>query len=318
MHYFVSGGAGFIGSNFVELLFSQAEYPVSKVTVFDKVTYSGNMNNLKTFWGRPDFNFVNGDICDFDLLSSVMSDVDYVIHFAAESHVDNSIHHAGIFVKTNVLGTQQLLEASRKNRVKRFLNVSTDEVYGSILSGVSTEESNLHPNSPYSASKAGSDLICRSYFQTYSFDVITTRASNNYGKHQHHEKLIPRMVERLKNGESIPLYGTGLNMREWIHVSDHCRAIFTLVHNGVSGEIYNIGSGCELSNIQVAKKVLEVMSLKEDRIEFVEDRLGHDFRYRINSDKLKELGFVISVEWEKGIEEYIEWHLSNPNHWSIK
>jgi len=315
MHYFVSGGAGFIGSNFVELLLSQSEVSVGSITVYDKLTYSGNMKNLGKYTSNQDFRFIQGDICDLNQLLAALKDIDYVIHFAAESHVDNSINHAGKFVETNVLGTQQLLEAAMQSGVKKFLNVSTDEVYGSVPVGSSDEDSLLKPNSPYSASKAGSDLICRSYFETYGFHVLTTRSANNYGKHQHLEKLIPRMVDRLRSGQSIPLYGNGLNIREWIHVSDHCRAILKVLHSGVAGGIYNVGSGFELSNLDVAYKVLEIMNLSVDRIEYVEDRKGHDFRYKVSTRKLTDLGHSNRVNWDTGIAGYIEWHMENPRHW---
>jgi dTDP-glucose 4,6-dehydratase len=318
MHYFVSGGAGFIGSNFVELLFSQSKYLVEKITVYDKLTYSGNLKNLRSYLNRPDFKFIEGDICNSDQVSAALVGVDYVIHFAAESHVDNSINHAAKFIETNVLGTQQLLEAAMQSGVRKFLNVSTDEVYGSVPMGSSNEDSLLRPNSPYSASKAGSDLICRAYFETYGFYVLTTRSANNYGKHQHLEKLIPRMVDRLLDGNTIPLYGTGMNVREWIHVSDHCRAILTVLHQGIPGGIYNVGSGNELSNLEVAHKVLEIMNLSKNRIEYVQDRKGHDFRYKVSTEKITNLGHSNKVDWNIGISEYIRWHLSNAHHWVAK
>jgi dTDP-glucose 4,6-dehydratase len=229
--------------------------------------------------------------------------------------VDNSINHAARFIETNVFGTQQLLEAAMHGGVKKFLNVSTDEVYGSVEVGSSDEETLLKPNSPYSASKAGSDLICRAYFETFGFQVLTTRSANNYGKYQHHEKLIPRMVDRLSRGLSIPLYGNGLNVREWIHVSDHCRAILKVLHSGTAGGIYNVGSGLELSNLEVAHKVLGIMGLPDNRIEYVEDRKGHDLRYKVNTKKLNKLGHSNRISWDTGIAEYIEWHLENPDHW---
>jgi dTDP-glucose 4,6-dehydratase len=315
MHYFVSGGAGFIGSNFVELLISQSDVPVGSITVFDKLTYSGNMRNLHYCMSNPNFKFVEGDICNSDQVRAALKGVDYVIHFAAESHVDNSINHAGKFVETNVLGTQQLLEVAMKEGIKKFVHVSTDEVYGSVPEGSSDENSLLRPNSPYSASKAGSDLICRAYFETYGFPVLTTRSANNYGKYQHPEKLIPRMVDRLSKGKSIPLYGNGLNVREWIQVSDHCRAILKVLHSGEVGGIYNVGSGLELSNLDVARKVLQIMNLSEDRIEYVQDRKGHDFRYKVDRTRITELGHENRINWETGIVEYVEWHLKNANHW---
>jgi dTDP-glucose 4,6-dehydratase len=244
-----------------------------------------------------------------------MTKHDIVVHFAAESHVDNSILYADRFIQTNVAGTQRVLEAALNTGVKRVINISTDEVYGSVLDGSSAEDAPLVPNSPYSSSKAGADLIARAYFKTYGLDVVTTRSANNFGKHQHLEKLIPLMVDRLIKGQKIPIYGSGLNIREWIHVNDNCRAIQRIIHGGKPGETYNIGSGNELTNLQVAREVLEFMGYGEDRIEFVTDRKGHDFRYKLNSAKIASLGHVNLVDWRKGLMDYVSWHLANQNHW---
>jgi dTDP-glucose 4,6-dehydratase len=316
MRYFITGGAGFIGSNFVELLLSQSEYGVELVTAYDKLTYSGNIKNLEKHQNNSKFSFIQGNTCNLKFLKEKMIGHDIVVHFAAESHVDTSISHASRFVETNVLGTQLVLEASLTLGVQRVINISTDEVYGSIAFGSSNENSLLAPNSPYSASKASADMISRAYYKTHNLDVVTTRSVNNYGKFQHVEKLIPLMVEKLSKGEKIPIYGTGLNVREWIHVSDHSQAILNVIHNGGAGEIYNIGSGNELSNLAVARKVLEIMGQTDDMIAFVQDRKGHDLRYRVDFTKLSKLGHKNAVDWESGIVSYVNWHLSNKNHWN--
>lgn len=317
MKYFITGGAGFIGSNFVDLLLSDSSDPVDSITVFDKLTYSGSLQNIKKHLTHPKVKFVQGDICNYELLLEAMTKHDIVVHFAAESHVDNSILYADRFIQTNVAGTQRVLEAALNTGVKRVINISTDEVYGSVLDGSSAEDAPLVPNSPYSSSKAGADLIARAYFKTYGLDVVTTRSANNFGKHQHLEKLIPLMVDRLIKGQKIPIYGSGLNIREWIHVNDNCRAIQKIIHVGKPGETYNIGSGNELTNLQVAREVLEFMGYGEDRIEFVTDRKGHDFRYKLNSAKIASLGHVNLVDWRKGLMDYVSWHLANQNHWGI-
>jgi dTDP-glucose 4,6-dehydratase len=313
--YFITGGAGFIGSNFVDLLLSDSSDPVDSITVFDKLTYSGSLQNIKKHLTHPKVKVVQGDICNYKLLLEAMTKHDIVVHFAAESHVDNSILYADRFIQTNVAGTQRVLEAALNTGVKRVINISTDEVYGSVLDGSSAEDAPLVPNSPYSSSKAGADLIARAYFKTYGLDVVTTRSANNFGKHQHLEKLIPLMVDRLIKGQKIPIYGSGLNIREWIHVNDNCRAIQRIIHGGKPGETYNIGSGNELTNLQVAREVLEFMGYGEDRIEFVTDRKGHDFRYKLNSAKIASLGHVNLVDWRKGLMDYVSWHLANQNHW---
>jgi dTDP-glucose 4,6-dehydratase len=245
-----------------------------------------------------------------------MTEKDIVVHFAAESHVDNSILYADRFIQTNVTGTQRVLEAALNSGVKRVVNVSTDEVYGSVLTGASSEDSQLLPNSPYASSKAGADLIARAYFKTYGLDVVTTRSGNNFGKHQHLEKLIPLMVDRLSHGLKIPIYGSGLNVREWIYVSDNCRAIYKVLQLGKAGEIYNIGSGNNLTNLEVVRTVLEIMEIEEDRIEFVPDRKGHDFRYKLDCSKLASLGHNNLIEWREGLRSYVSWYLLNPHHWN--
>ena len=315
MHYFITGGAGFIGSNFVDLLLSNSNIGVDSVTVFDKLTYSGNLKNLIDHVADSKLTFVKGDICDYESLLSAMVGKEIVVHFAAESHVDNSILNAHKFIQNNVSGTQRVLEAALRLGVKKVVNISTDEVYGSVLTGASSEDSQLSPNSPYSSSKAGADLIARAYFKTYGLNVVTTRSANNFGKYQHLEKLIPLIVDRLSRNLRIPIYGSGLNVREWIHVTDNCRAILKVAQLGVAGEIYNIGSGNELTNLEVARTVLEIMKCEEDKIEFVSDRKGHDFRYKLDSSKLADLGHINIVDWREGLEGYVNWHLLNPDHW---
>lgn len=316
MHYFITGGAGFIGSNFVDLLLTDSEIGVDSVTVFDKLTYSGNLKNLIDHDSDSRLTFIKGDICDYETLLGAMEGTDIVVHFAAESHVDNSILNAHKFIQTNVSGTQRVLEAALNLPVKRVVNVSTDEVYGSILTGASSEDAQLSPNSPYSSSKAGADLVARAYFKTYGLDVVTTRSANNFGKYQHLEKFIPVIVDRLNHGLRIPVYGSGLNIREWIHVTDNCRAILKVAQLGSAGEIYNIGSGNELTNLEVVRTVLEIMNCDEDRIEFVSDRRGHDFRYKLDCSKLVGLGHVNLMNWREGLQDYVNWHLLNPNHWT--
>lgn len=316
MHYFITGGAGFIGSNFVDLLLSDPDIGVDSITVYDKLTYSGNLKNLIDHFTDSRLTFIKGDICDYETLLSAMEGKDIVVHFAAESHVDNSILNAQKFIQTNVLGTQRVLEAALSSAVKKVVNVSTDEVYGSVLTGASSEDAQLFPNSPYSSSKASADLIARAYFKTYGLNVVTTRSANNFGKYQHLEKLIPLIVDRLSRNLRIPIYGSGLNIREWIHVTDNCRAILKVAQRGVAGEIYNIGSGNELTNLEVVRTVLDIMQSEEDRIEFVSERKGHDFRYKLDSSKLADLGHVNSMNWRKGLQDYVDWYLSNPNHWT--
>jgi dTDP-glucose 4,6-dehydratase len=292
--YLVTGGAGFIGSNYVRMLLSGKLGPVNSVKVLDKLTYAGSLENLKQISGDQRFTFVKGDICDEVLVKSCLDEGVVIVHFAAESHVDRSISGPSEFVRTNVLGTQILLSAAVEKKAKTFLHVSTDEVYGSIQEGSSIETDPLLPNSPYSASKASSDLLVRSYVQTYGLDARITRCCNNYGPNQFPEKFIPLAIKMIKSGEKIPVYGDGKNLREWIHVEDHCRGIQTVINFGFKGEIYNIGSGEELSNLEVAKLLLENAPSQDSDIIYVQDRKGHDFRYSVNSTKIKKIGFEVS------------------------
>ena len=305
MKVLVTGGAGFIGSNFVKMALRGEFSNISEVVVLDKLTYAGSLANLEFALGNPRFTFIEGDICDPICVSKALEGVDSVINFAAESHVDRSILDSSEFVRTNVLGVQVLLEASLKTDIQRFLQVSTDEVYGSIAAGSWAETEPLLPNSPYAASKASADLLVRSYFQTHKMNVVITRCSNNYGPNQYPEKLIPLFVKKLLLGERVPIYGDGLNVRDWLHVEDHCRGISLVLQKGVAGEIYNIGGGTELTNISLTKKLINLLGLESSYIEYVIDRKGHDIRYSVNWSKIHSLGYSPLVPWETGISETV-------------
>ncbi len=303
----VTGGAGFIGSNFIRYILS--EYGDVEVINFDLLTYAGSLNNLSDVADNPRYRFVKGDIRAPEDVASVMKSVDYVVHFAAESHVDRSITGPEVFTKTNVLGTQILLDYAGEAGVKKFVHVSTDEVYGSIDDGFFTEETPLAPNSPYSASKAGSDLLVRAYFKTYGFPAVITRCSNNYGPFQYPEKLIPLMIKNALLDIPLPVYGDGLNVRDWIYVEDHCRAIDAVLKNGKEGEVYNIGANNEMKNIDIVRLILRELDKPESLIKYVDDRLGHDRRYAIDSSKIKkELGWDPKVCFEDGIRHTINWY----------
>ena len=312
----VTGGAGFIGANFVHYWLEK--YPDDSVLVLDALTYAGNLANLQSVEANPKFTFVKGDIGDTDLAERLLREhkIDTLVHFAAESHVDRSINSARDFMTTNIVGAQTLLETLRFGTVQTIIQVSTDEVYGSIENGSWDENFPLNPNSPYAATKASADLIARSYSKTYGVDVRITRCSNNYGPNQFPEKIIPLFITSLIDNKKIPLYGNGQNYREWLHVEDHCRAILKVLNNGKSGEIYNIGGGTELSNKDLTMKILNLMNKDESCIEYVEDRLGHDFRYSVNSRKiLDQLGFTPKINFENGILDTINWYLNNENWW---
>jgi dTDP-glucose 4,6-dehydratase len=293
MRYFVTGGAGFIGSNYVRgLLSGQWGNNVSSVTVFDSFTYAGNRHNLDECSADSRLTIVNGDIRNPQDILEVLPGHDVVVHFAAESHVDRSIESSSVFMSTNVLGTHQLLEAALKLKIERFVHISTDEVYGSIDSGSWDENEPLLPNSPYAASKASSDLVARSYYRTHGLNLSITRCSNNFGKYQYPEKVIPLFITNLITGKKVPLYGDGLNIRDWLHVDDHCRGIDLVVNGGRAGEIYNIGGGTEMNNKDLTFLLLEQCGFGEERVEWVEDRLGHDRRYSVNWKKIhNELGY---------------------------
>ena len=314
MRYFVTGGAGFIGSNFVEYLFENVQ-DLTRVTIFDKFTYAANPKNYEKLQSDPRLKVIKGDVCDLTLLEESMNNHDFVIHFAAESHVDRSIEDASAFVQTNVLGTFNVLEASRKTQIKTVIHVSTDEVYGSLAEGYADETYPLLPNSPYAASKAASDLLARSYFVTHGLDVRTTRCCNNYGKYQYPEKVIPVIINSIQAGKKIPIYGNGANIREWIHVLDHCKGILEVLEYGNPGEIYNIGTDIRMSNLDLATLILELLGESMDKISFVADRQGHDFRYALNSEKIQNLGFTSSIDLNGQLKSAIDWYKNNVNYW---
>ncbi|MFI7300073.1 dTDP-glucose 4,6-dehydratase [Streptomyces sp. NPDC050121] len=309
MRVLITGGAGFIGSHYVRsLLAGSLPGPrPDRVTVVDVLTYAGSTDNLPLQDPRLDFRRV--DICDLDALLEVFPGHDAVVHFAAESHVDRSLTGAAEFVRTNVLGTQTLLEASLRCGVATFVHISTDEVYGSIAEGTWTEEEPLLPNSPYAASKAGSDLLARSYWRTHGLDVRTTRCANNYGPRQHPEKLIPLFVTELLAGRTVPLYGDGNNVREWLHVDDHCRAVHAVLTGGRAGEIYNIGGGTHLTNREMTAKLLELCGADWSRVRWMPDRKGHDLRYAVDDSKIRtELGYRPLRSLDDGLREVVDWH----------
>jgi dTDP-glucose 4,6-dehydratase len=316
MRILVTGGAGFIGSNYVRTLLGggYSGYEEAEVTVLDALTYAGNIDNLPL--DHPRLAFVRGDITDGELLRSVVPGHDCVVHFAAESHVDRSVFAAAEFVRTNVVGTQSLLDACLAGGVARFVHVSTDEVYGSIDGGSWTEDSPLLPNSPYAASKASSDLMARAYWRTHGLDVRITRCSNNYGPYQHIEKLVPLFITRLVAGGTVPLYGDGNNVREWIHVDDHCRAIQLVLTRGRAGEVYNVGGGTALTNRRMTELLLELCGADWSRVRHVEDRKGHDLRYAIDDSKIRaELGYRPQVSFEEGLARVVRWYRANPAWW---
>ena len=317
MRYFVTGGAGFIGSNYVEHLFQNVE-GVTGVTIYDKFTYAANPKNYQEFLSDSRLSVIKGDICDSKLLEKSMEGHDFVIHFAAESHVDRSISDASAFVHTNVLGTFNVLEASRRVGIKTVIHVSTDEVYGSRSDGSADEKFPLEPNSPYAASKAASDLLARSYFVTHGLDVRTTRCCNNYGKYQYPEKVIPVFINKLKAGLKLPIYGDGKNIREWIHVSDHARGIQLALEKGNPGEIYNIGTGSHLSNNDLAGELIRIMGLDESMKSYVTDRRGHDFRYSVDSRKIETLGFERKIDFIDGLKATIDWYTNNSSWWNTQ
>ncbi|MFV8187723.1 MULTISPECIES: dTDP-glucose 4,6-dehydratase [unclassified Streptomyces] len=312
----VTGGAGFIGSHYVRTLLQDGYegYEDAEVTVLDKLTYAGNRDNLPA--EHPRLTFVRGDIGDLPLLLELFPGHDAVVHFAAESHVDRSLESAAEFVTTNVGGTQNVMEAALRSGVERVVHVSTDEVYGTIDEGSWTEEWPLLPNSPYAASKAGSDLIARAYWRTHGLNVSITRCSNNYGPYQHPEKLIPRFVTNLLEGETVPLYGEGANIREWLHVDDHCRAIQLVLTRGRAGEVYNVGGGNEQTNRQITERLLELTGNDWSKVVRVADRKGHDLRYSLDESKIqRELGYAPRTSFEEGLAATVAWYRDNPGWW---
>ena len=313
----MTGAAGFIGSNFVRMISNGNLQGVTSVRVLDKLSYAGVIENLNAAANYPGYEFIQGDICDTNLVTGLLAEVDAVINFAAESHVDRSISGASDFVQTNIVGVQVLLDATKASAKKiRFLQVSTDEVYGSIEEGSWTEDWPLQPNSPYSASKASGELLARSYNKTHGMDVVITRCSNNYGTHHFPEKLIPLFITNLLEGKKVPVYGNGKNVRDWLHVDDHCRGIYQVLMNGRSGEVYNIGGGRELTNNEITSLILEAMGADESSIEYVKDRKGHDLRYSVNWTKInRELGYMPQIKFEDGLRDTIQWYRDNEAWW---
>ena len=317
MRVLITGGAGFIGSNFARMIEDSILTGYTEVTILDKLTYAGVRSNLDSLKSSKIFRFVEGDICDLNLVGQLLKKVDVVVNFAAESHVDRSILNSRDFILTNILGVQVLLDAIKLQKHSiRFLQISTDEVYGSIETGSWTESFPICPNSPYAATKAGGELVASSYQKTFNLDVVITRSSNNYGIHHFPEKLIPLFITNLIDDKKVALYGSGDNIRDWLHVDDHCRGIHLAVMLGKAGQIYNIGGGTELSNIQVTKMILKLMEKSENLVEYIADRKGHDFRYSLNCSKIeKELGYKAEIGFEEGLKNTIFWYTNNQSWW---
>jgi len=312
-HLLVTGGAGFIGSNFCRYMLNK--YSSLKITVLDSLTYAGNPENFADLRGNPGFSFIQGDIRLQKAVESIIAKVDAVVNFAAETHVDRSLYFAGDFVETDVLGTFTLLEAARKYEVKRFLHISTDEVYGSITEGAFNENDRLNPSSPYSASKGGGDLLVKSYYVTYKLPVLITRSSNNFGQYQYPEKLIPLFITNAIDDLPLPLYGDGSNVRDWLYVMDNCAAIDCVLQKGVIGEIYNIGGDNEWTNIQITRKILQLLNKPQSLIKPVTDRPGHDQRYSITSEKTQALGWNQRTDFDQALEYTVKWYVDHPQWW---
>jgi dTDP-glucose 4,6-dehydratase len=315
MRLLVTGGAGFIGSNFIRYLYSTAKK--IELVNLDALTYAGNLENLDGLEQQPGYRFVRGSIADRDLVFGLMAEgFDGLVHFAAETHVDRSIHDSSPFLTTNVLGTQVLLEAARKHKLKRFLHVSTDEVYGPLINGSASESSSLNPSSPYAASKAAADFLVLSYHHTYGLPVLLARCSNNYGRYQFPEKLIPVILTHALNNQPIPIYGDGTNVRDWLHVEDNSAALYCLLTSGKVGEIYNVGGNCTKTNLEVVELILQKTGRPRSLIKFVPDRPGHDYRYALNCEKIeRELGWQPQIDFEKGVEATIAWYGENRSWW---
>jgi len=315
MKLLITGGSGFIGSNFIRLMIGS--HPDLEIINLDLLTYAGNPDNLKGIDKDPRYTFIKGDICDRDIVNAILkkNQISAIIHFAAESHVDRSIIDSSDFVRTNVTGTYNLLECARLHSIRKFMHISTDEVYGSTPQGSFTETDMLSPSSPYSASKAGSDLLALSYFKTHKLPVIVTRCTNNYGPYQFPEKLIPFFVTNLIEGKKVPVYGTGKNVRDWIHVNDHCRALEFLFRKGVPGEIYNISGGNEKTNLEITHKILSLLKRDKSMIDYVKDRPGHDFRYSVDCSKLRSLGWIPEYSFDEGLAATVTWYSQNEWWW---
>lgn len=311
----VTGGAGFIGSNFIRYILS--EHPDWEVTNIDKLTYAGNLENLKDVENDPRYHFIKGDIADREFVNKLLwQGFDVIVNFAAESHVDRSILNPSPFIETNIIGTQALLEGIKQYGVEKFIQVSTDEVYGSVEEDKFTEDSPLLPNSPYAASKANADLLCRAYFKTYNLPVLITRCSNNYGPFQFPEKLVPLVITNALEGKEVPIYGDGLNARDWIHVEDHRRTLDLVIQQGKPGEIYNIGANNEKTNLELVKFILDIMGKPQSLMKFVADRPGHDRRYALDTSKIgRELGWKPGISFEEGMRKTIQWYIQNEPWW---
>lgn len=313
MKILVTGGAGFIGSNFVRYVL--AKHPGDEIVNFDKLTYAGNLESLADVESNPRYSFVQGDICDPAAVLAAMDGVDAVVNFAAESHVDRSITGAAEFVRTNVLGTQVILEAVKELKIERLLHISTDEVYGSIKEGSFKEGDRLEPSSPYSASKASADLLCHAYHTTFDLPVIVSRSANNFGPYQFPEKIIPLFVTNTLEGRNVPVYGDGMNVRDWTYVIDNCAALDLILREGKVGEMYNVGAGNEVPNIELTKRILALLGKDESMITYVADRLGHDRRYSIDSSKVRALGWEPEHGFEEALRLTVEWYQSNESWW---
>ncbi len=313
MKLLVTGGSGFIGCNFIRHMITK--YPAYDIINLDKLTYAGNPDNLRDIEKSPRYTFIKGDICDPSAIDQAMKHADQVVHFAAESHVDRSIADSSAFIKTNVLGTHALLEGALKHKIKKFVHISTDEVYGSIMHGSFVETDRLTPSSPYSSSKASSDLLALSYHITHKLPVMVTRCTNNFGPYQYPEKLIPLFVTNLLEGKKVPVYGTGTNVRDWICVLDHCKAVDFVLHNGSPGEIYNIGGGAEKTNIEITDKIIELLGKDQSVIEHVKDRPGHDLRYSLDCSKLKNMGWKPEYSFDEALKNTVEWYVENRPWW---
>lgn len=316
MKLLITGGAGFIGSYFIKYIMEK--YPNYEIFNIDKLTYAGNLDNLKEVQDNKNYTFIKGDICDMSTLEKIVQEhkIEAIINYAAETHVDRSIMDPSAFLKTDVFGTYNLLEVTRKFGLQKMIQISTDEVFGSTDDGSFNEKSPFEPNSPYAASKAGGDLLCRSYWVTYQTPVVVTHSCNFYGPNQYPEKIIPLFITNLLEGKKVPLYGDGKNVREFIHVADHCRAIDILLHKAMPGEVYNIGSGDELQNIELTKLILSEMGFGEKMIEYVKDRPGHDRRYAVDASKIKkDFGWKTEIDFESGIKDTINWYKKNEDWW---
>jgi len=316
LNLLVTGGAGFVGSCFVRNFIDNSFKQIKKISVIDKLTYAGSLSNLPSL-PTDRLDFYHGDICDSEIVRNLLVDIDAVINFAAESHVDRSISNASSFIQTNIVGVQVLLDAIQSiGRDIRYLQVSTDEVYGSIEDGSWSEEMSLLPNSPYSASKACGELLTRAANKTHALDVVITRSSNNYGPYQFPEKLIPKFITNLLEGKKLPLYGNGTNVRDWIHVDDHCQGVYNALINGKSGSIYNIGGGMELTNLELTRLLLDIMGADESDLEYITDRKGHDFRYSLDWKKIQhELGYQPQIEFNEGLRSTVQWYRENQAWW---